>query len=119
MEEPRKYRKKPTVIEAIQFGYRPEGGTNSGDVSRFLKVGHSYFPNGAPSGPKAERDGKPCFLIDTPTGEAQVNVGDWIGHQVVNGKDDFWPIAGDIFAATYEPAPVDMKVFAAPLPDNP
>jgi hypothetical protein len=101
MDQPQKYRKKPVVIEAIQFGYRPDGTTNSGDVSTFIRSGHSYYPNGVPSGPKAERDGRPAFLIDTLEGELRADVGDWVIKGVAG---EFYPCKPDIFELTYESA---------------
>lgn len=85
-----RYRKKPVVIEAVQFIDNVDG---IADVLRFV-------PNGL-VGLRPTNDGT-LISVKTPTGWSQAKAGDWIGHQVVNGKDDYWPIAGDVFEQTYE-----------------
>jgi len=77
-----KYRKKPVVIEAVQF------------------TGDNHFTLGAFCGRKARPDGD-NLLIDTLEGEMTARPGDWI-IQGVHGE--FYPCKPDIFAATYEPA---------------
>jgi hypothetical protein len=103
VEEPRKYRKKPVVIEAMRF----EDAASARAIQMWAGPGVvTYYPNGA-----GLHAGPPVLVIRTPTGPSTANVGDWVGHQIVAGRDDFWPIEGGIFEQTYEPAPVDMKVF--------
>lgn len=77
-----KFRKKPVVIEAVQF------------------TGEQPWPEGvyASSNPR-ERDTPVCWTLEGPL---HVSVGDWIIQGV---KGEFYPCKPDIFAATYEPAP--------------
>lgn len=75
-----KYRKKPVVIEAIQF----DGG-NYTDITTFFG-GACVFNHIGP-------------LIKTLEGEMQASAGDWI-IKGVNGE--FYPCKPDIFEKTYE-----------------
>lgn len=77
-----KFRKKPVVIEAIQFT-----GVNGLDVATFCK--------GAPL--KTFGD---SLVIPTLEGDHRADVGDWI-IKGVNGE--FYPCKPDIFDKTYEP----------------
>ena len=77
-----KFRKKPVVIEAVQYHGDTtqlpyEFGT---DISRSLQGGS-------------------CF-IDTREGTHECRPGDWIIRGV---KGEHYPCKPDIFAATYEP----------------
>lgn len=90
------YRKKPSVIVAVQWT-----GKNVGEIATFCGAsfggGDLNWPN----------EGEHTLYIKTPSGDSPCPIGSWIGHQLVNGKDDFWPIAPEIFAATYEPASLE------------
>lgn len=78
-----KYRKKPVVIEAIQWT-----GLNTGDVNTFAgKDIETIRPN------------EP-FIIQTLEGEHKASVGDFI---IKGIKGEFYPCKPDIFEATYEP----------------
>lgn len=77
-----KFRKKPVVIEAIQWT-----GQNEGELANFMRQ-------------PAVSQGK-GLLIDTLEGEMRADPGDWIIRGV---KGEFYPCKPDIFAATYEPA---------------
>lgn len=78
-----KYRKKPIVIDAIQF-------TDEAfeDCIRFL-------------GGSADLDirGR-AITIPTLEGDMKANIGDWI---IKGVKGEFYSCKPDIFAATYEP----------------
>ena len=76
-----KYRKKPVVIEAIQWT-----GSNLKDVIEFL--GGESWMNG--------RD----LIIKTLEGELHASVGDFIIRGVAG---EFYPCKPDIFEKTYEP----------------
>jgi hypothetical protein len=78
-----KYRKKPVVIEAVQWT-----GQNGKEV---LALGHVTW---------GDQTG---MIVRTPSGDVPAPVGHWIAKQIVNGKEDVWPIAPDIFAAMYNP----------------
>jgi hypothetical protein len=91
-----KYRKKPVVIDAIQWN----------------NINHEEILAFAPSiiGPSLESEtayiagqGAPIFsmLIPTMEGSMKAMPGDWI-IKGVNGE--FYPCKPDIFAKTYEPA---------------
>ncbi len=75
-----KFRKKPVVIEAIQFL-----GTNLPEIESFLPVG------------KYNDDG--TIGIVTLEGVMRADIGDWI-IKGVNGE--FYPCKPDIFQKTYE-----------------
>jgi hypothetical protein len=83
-----KFRKKPVVIEAIQFDGTVRGG---GLIQDFV-------------GPTATTDHKPNigFIVCIPTleGEMRAQPGDWI---IKGVKGEFYPCKPDIFEATYEP----------------
>jgi hypothetical protein len=88
-----KFRKKPVVIEAVQFidepteveGEEPywysEARTIEGD-----EVGSVNYEDGV-------------LLIHTLEGVMRANVGDWVIRGV---KGELYPCKPDIFAATYE-----------------
>src|SRR3954469_14238919 len=78
-----KYRKKPVVIEAVQFR-----GQFTKEIGDFL-VG-TTIKSGC------------CGQLDIKTLEGwhHVSIGDWIIRGV---KGDHYPCKPDIFAATYEP----------------
>lgn len=86
-----KFRKKPVVVEAMQFT-----GENIPELDAFTG---GY-----------ELDGEPCVfgpvmgVIPTLEGQMSASVGDWIIRGV---KGEFYPCKPDIFAATYEPVDED------------
>lgn len=79
-----KFRKKPVVIEAVQF---------SGDVGApeimALDLACEHVPGVGD-----------CMLIRTLEGTMRATPGDWIIRGV---KGELYPCKPDIFAATYEP----------------
>ena len=78
-----KYRKKPVVIEAMQFT-----GRNDEEVAAFTgRAG--YDPD----------DKAPSWIIDTLEGRMLANPGDWIIKGVAG---EFYPCKPDIFEQTYE-----------------
>lgn len=98
------FRKKPVVIEAMQFvetgkvpcKYGMHTEHNSPEISRFVgKPLHvTVKPNGTPTG-------KTVLIIETLEGNVEASLGDWI-IKGVNGE--FYPRKPDIFEKTYEPA---------------
>jgi hypothetical protein len=81
-----KFRKKPVVIEAIQFQDTAATITAISDfTNQTIKV--NYGPD------------SPTLTIPTLEGDMTANVGDWIIRGV---KGEFYPCKPDIFAATYE-----------------
>jgi hypothetical protein len=77
-----KYRKKPIVIEAMQFI-----GANGGEVIRW-----------ADRGAVTDIDGG-SLAIHTREGVMQASIGDWIIRGV---KGEYYPCKPDIFTVTYE-----------------
>ena len=88
-----KYRKKPDVVEAVQWD-----GQNREEIKTF--VGESLDA--------AWSVGGYCF-IDTLEGKMNAARGDWIIRGV---KGEFYPCKPDIFEATYEPADAPVSVDA-------
>ncbi len=80
-----RFRKKPVVIEAVQFT-----GYNDGEIEAF--VGKAGFD---------PVDSKPSWVIKTLEGEMRADVGDFIIRGVAG---EFYPCKPDIFDETYEPA---------------
>src|SRR6266702_4793512 len=106
MNAPRKFRKKPVVIEAIQF---LEAGSLSGfksnrvEVAAFLgKAGHYDFDTGS-------------FLISTLEGTMQAVWDDWI---IKGVKGEFYPCKPDIFEATYEEVDAATEELVVCCQDN-
>lgn len=79
-----KFRKKPVVIEAVQFT-----GANDAECMAFCPLAHD--PD----------DRRPSLIIPTLEGDMLVSLGDWI---IKGVKGEFYPCKPDIFAATYEAA---------------
>lgn len=77
------YRKKPVVIEAVQFT-----GKNQTEIMRFVggDINEIY---------------EECIFINTLEGKMRGDIGDFI-IKGVNGE--FYPCKPDIFEKTYEPA---------------
>ena len=78
----KEYRKKPVVIEAVQWT-----GENMGDILGFF-------------GGAALREGQD-IIISTLEGEMRAMPDDWI---IKGVKGEFYPCKPDIFAATYDDA---------------
>ena len=81
---PAKFRKKPVVIEAMQFN-----GHNHGLVASWAGTAALVFSD----------EGERGIGIQTLEGVMQANPGDWIVRGV---KGEFYPVKPDIFEATYE-----------------
>lgn len=77
-----KFRKKPVVIEAVQF---------NGGMLAILDAGFPDF-GGYPNRPGS-------LLIPTLEGDHECRPGDWI---IKGVKGEFYPCKPDIFDATYE-----------------
>lgn len=77
-----KYRKKPVVIDAVQW-------TGGNAVPLLDWIGDSGRQLG------------PSLLIETLEGVHEASLGDWI---IKGVKGEFYPCKPDIFEATYEPA---------------
>lgn len=92
-----KYRKKPVVIEAITFDELVEyGKANGANIVNGMPWSFDY------KGQPITHENYDCYLIPTANGSSKLLRGDMLCSQEVNGKVDLWPVAGDIFEATYE-----------------
>ncbi len=80
-----KFRKKPVVIEALQWN-----GRNAEEISAFITggVGHGF------------RTKENEVFIETPEGQMTGSKYDWI---IKGVQGEFYPCKPNIFAATYEP----------------
>jgi hypothetical protein len=87
MSTPRKYRKKPVVIEAMPFT-----GDNLADCLVWA------LGTEREAAERCQEMGLPLF-IPTLEGEMKANPGDFIIRGVAG---EFYPCKPDIFAATYE-----------------
>jgi hypothetical protein len=99
-----KYRKKPVIIEAIQFTREmAEGSQTLPDGVQFCR--RSLSPNG--KFPEYCNDGvylknfTTCHrhIIKTLEGDFRVDIGDWI---IKGVKGEFYACRNDIFLETYE-----------------
>jgi hypothetical protein len=84
-----KFRKKPVVIEAIQFFDQPEELINIQEFMGNIDLTIDY----------ADID-DPKLKIETLEGTMNASLGDWI-IKGVNGE--FYPCKPEIFEKTYEP----------------
>jgi hypothetical protein len=76
-----KYRKKPVVIEAVEWT-----GSNVFDMEEFASTKVEYtFDN--------------CLIVATLEGAMKANVGDYI---IKGVQGEFYPCKPDIFEQTYE-----------------
>ena len=93
-----RYRKKPVVVEAVQFSAPGDPDSRK----------HAYVwacENGYRHGVRAGTDAKGHFLIiDTLEGAMRADEGDWI---IKGVKGELYPCKPDIFDATYEPEPTE------------
>lgn len=83
-----KYRKKPVVIDAVQWDGDPE-------TLRLLPYSQPAECRIVPI------KGSQALSIQTLEGTMRCEVGDWI---IKGVKGELYPCKPDIFAATYEPA---------------
>ena len=78
----RKYRKKPVVVEAVQWD-----GCNKVEIQRFM---NQYLD---------EREGRKELIIPTLEGQHIASLGDFI---IKGVHGEFYPCKPDIFWKTYE-----------------
>ena len=84
-----KFRKKPVVIEAVQWDqFRETNDIVDAWAGKPLACRCDY------------REGSPFLLIPTLEGEMEAAGGDWIIRGI---KGEIYPCKPDIFAATYDP----------------
>lgn len=85
------YRKKPVVVEAVLFN----GSSSQANILKQWMAGQEYVHH-----PVMTRD-LVDLEIETLEGTMTARPGDWI---VKGVQGEFYPVKGDIFLATYEPA---------------
>lgn len=98
-----KYRKKPVVIDAIQFKVIKEipclhgvaKEHNSMDIAKFMNVPFLKVP----TTPNGTPEGRTYIEIETLEGTMQADLGDWIIRGI---KGEIYPCKPDIFEQTYE-----------------
>lgn len=95
-----KYRKKPVVIDAVQWS-----GQNLEEVMNFITNGTGTFDHLPTTGGQIKpgvghtpADGR--LYIPTLEGDMAASPMDWI---IKGVKGEFYPCKPDIFEATYEP----------------
>ena len=91
-----KFRKKPVVIEAMQF----DGSWESAQPILQWMEQHKPIDRSGPRWSDAGAAG-PYIHINTLEGEMTASPGDWV---IKGVQGEFYPCKPDIFAATYEPA---------------
>lgn len=98
-----KFRKKPVVIEAIQFTGGQESSVKIVNWIADPNVRHreEREERRAPNGELSQMAEPEHIRIPTLEGTMKANVGDWI---IKGVKGEFYPCKPDIFAATYDPA---------------
>ena len=85
-----RFRKKPIMIDAIQYD-----GSNGSSL-------YSWSSGRVIQSPVLE--GQPCVQVQTMEGMMTGAVGDWIIRGIMG---EFYPCKPDIFAATYDPVEDD------------
>lgn len=83
-----KYRKKPVVIEAMQFTQETKQKVYSWASSQQMNIHASW-----------DDSGEPCLIVPTLEGEMTCSLGDYLIQGV---KGEFYPCKSDIFEMTYE-----------------
>jgi hypothetical protein len=83
-----KYRKKPVVISAWQFGTE-EPKPAPYWLTRAIETGKVYYQGGA----------KPYMTVETLEGNMVANQGDWL---ICGVTGEIYPCKPEIFAMTYE-----------------
>ena len=90
MTAPRRYRKRPVVVEAMQHDGSPASNRRIIDWTRGSATPASLDRNG---------DDRAQLSITTLEGAHWVSAGDWVIRGVAG---EVYPCKPDIFAATYE-----------------
>jgi hypothetical protein len=80
-----KYRKKPVIVEAIQFTEKTKD-----EVFNFIRCTKQGL---------YDKERNPIIIISTLEGEMKVELNDWVIRGI---KGEFYPCKPDIFEKTYE-----------------
>ena len=113
MAEARRFRRKPTVVEAVRYGKDDDGRWYPGSVQRVALFMLGFPPDATVTDGECMDVVRPTGPWDPPeNGELEmwdgVAHGKWLplapGDWVIKGSGgEFYPCKPDIFAATYEP----------------
>ncbi len=97
-----KFRKKPVVIEAMQYDGSPESNRAIIDFCRGSST-PAYMDKEVRNCSAEHPEGfdYPCLRINTLEGSHTVSIGDYVIRGVAG---EHYPCKPEIFAATYEPA---------------
>jgi hypothetical protein len=95
-----KFRKRPLVIDAVQFWPDP-------DFAEWKRLDETLPYSGYDNkklglGPNDVLYARMECGIVTGSGFVSLEPGDWICRQTINGSVDVWPVKPGTFAATYE-----------------
>jgi hypothetical protein len=96
-----KFRKKPVVIEAMQWPGHGQKPSMSESVDDVLAFEEWITPLAKAAGRWPLRYKGQSLIIPTLEGDHEAQPGDWIIRGV---KGEIYPCKPDIFEATYEPA---------------
>jgi hypothetical protein len=111
------YRKKPVIVQAVQFnGVDPTGTVSWSEAPDWL-IAATQQESGTSGAISILRVPSVCAQIFTLEGAMTADVGDWIIRGV---KQELYPCKPDIFEATYELAeeqttPRDVRSISCPL----
>jgi hypothetical protein len=89
------YRKKPVVINAVQWDGTPEGATEIIDWILAQPGGHTARYNDY----EPDHDTGPGIMIDTLEGTMRADRDDWVVRGIAG---EFYPVKPDIFADLYD-----------------
>lgn len=90
MTEPKKYRKKPVVIEAMQWT-----GDNKDALAQWTD---GAFWTVCPEDRADNPDHTGCLYVGANSAHLGISTGEW----VLRDAKGFYPCKPDVFAATYE-----------------
>lgn len=89
-----RFRKKPVVIEAVQFRVNEKGVGNHIEIATFVGKTLRVIDMGD------------TIIIPTLEGDMEASIGDWI---IKGIKGEFYPCKPDIFEATYDLVSADQQ----------
>lgn len=101
-----KYRRRPTIVEAVQFN--PVGGVHAVEGRDYEGFRATEYSGETFLGyPVYTNENGPHIYLKTAGGKARADAGDWVITES-DGRGHY-PCKPDIFEATYEPVEEDSK----------